>query len=99
MSKQKKKGSLVDKGGEKGKKKEKGRKANRGRKEKKSDRDRERKKWEIFSAFRLSKLDGPRRKVNPRIANYAWVSKSWSFVKLHEVGNFPAWIISSLKVI
>ena len=27
-----------------------------------------------------------------------WVPKSWSFIKLHEVGNFPTWIIFSLKV-
>ena len=26
-------------------------------------------------------------------------SKSWSFVKLHEVGNFPTCVISSLKAI
>ena len=30
-----------------------------------------------------------RRKDDPRIENYAWVPKSSSFVKLHEVGNFP----------
>ena len=23
-----------------------------------------------------------------------WVPKSWSFVKLHKVGNFPTWVIS-----
>ena len=38
-----------------------------------------------------------RRKVDPRIASYVCVSKSWSFVKLHEVGNFPSWNIFSLK--
>ena len=31
--------------------------------------------------------------------SYAWTLKSWSFVKLHEVGNFPTCVISSLKVI
>ena len=30
---------------------------------------------------------------------HAWIPKSWSFVKLHEVGNFPTCVISSLKVI
>ena len=40
---------------------------------------------------------GARRKVDPRIASYAWVPKSWSFVKLHEVGNFPTLNIFSLK--
>ena len=32
---------------------------------------------------------GARRKVDPRIASYVWVPKSWSFVKLHKVENFP----------
>ena len=27
------------------------------------------------------------------------VPKSWSFVKLQKVGNFPTWITSSLKAI
>ena len=40
-----------------------------------------------------------RRKVDPRIASYAWVQKSWSFIKLHEVGNFPTCNISNLKSI
>ena len=42
---------------------------------------------------------GVRRKVDACIESYAWVPKSWSFVKLHEVGNFPTLVISSLKVI
>ena len=40
-------------------------------------------------AFGRSELVGPRDKIDPRIASYAWVPKSWSFVKLHEVRNFP----------
>ena len=52
-----------------------------------------------FSAFRWSKLDGPRVKVDPCNESYAWAPKYWSFVKLHEVGNFPTLIIYSLKVI
>ena len=44
---------------------------------KQTDREREREtQREIFLAFRLSKLDGPRRKVDPRIVSYAWVPKS-----------------------
>ena len=39
-------------------------------------RKREKIKNEFFSAFRRLKLDGPRRKVDPRIASYAWVPKS-----------------------
>ena len=57
------------------------------------------KKSEIFSAFRWSKLDGLRVKVDSRNESYAWVLKSKSFVKLQEVGNFPTLIISSLKII
>ena len=55
-----------------------------------ANREREReKKKEIFLAFRRLELDGLRRKVDPHIASYLWVPKSLSFVKLHEVGNFP----------
>ena len=42
---------------------------------------------------------GARGKVCPCNEGYAWVPKSWSFVKLHEVGNFPTLNIFSLKVI
>ena len=49
--------------------------------------------------FRRSNLDDPRVKVDPHNEGYAWVPKSGSFVKLQEVGNFPALIISNLKVI
>ena len=38
-------------------------------------------------------------KVDPCDESYAWVPKSWNFVKLHEVGNFPTCVISSLKAI
>ena len=40
---------------------------------------------------------GARGKVDPHNGGYAWVPKSRSLVKLQEVGNFPTWIISSLK--
>ena len=70
-----------------------GKKNKQGRREKQTDREREeereRKKGGIFPPFRQSKLDGLRRKVDPRIASYTWVPKSWSFLKLWEVGNFP----------
>ena len=42
---------------------------------------------------------GAEGKVDLRDESYAWTQKSWSFVKLHEVGNFPTCVISSLKVI
>ena len=38
-------------------------------------------------------------KVDLRDESYAWTPKSLSFVKLHEVGNFPTCVISSLKAI
>ena len=38
-------------------------------------------------------------KVDLRNESYVWTPKSWSFVKLHEVGNFPTCVISSLKAI
>ena len=44
-------------------------------------------------------VTGGEGKVNPRNKGYTWVPKSWSFVKLHKVGNFPTCVISSLKVI
>ena len=31
--------------------------------------------------------------------SYVWTPKSWSFIKLHEVGNFPTYVISNLKTI
>ena len=74
-----------------------GREASKERKRRGKWIDRERKKRMIFPAFRRSELDGPRRKVDPRIVSYAWVLKSWSFVKFHEIGNFPTLNIFSLK--
>ena len=40
---------------------------------------------------------GTEGKVDLRDESYAWTPKSWSFVKLHEVENFPTCVISSLK--
>ena len=42
---------------------------------------------------------GAKDKVHLRNESYAWAPKSWNFVKLHEVGNFPTLIIFSLKAI
>ena len=42
---------------------------------------------------------GTEGKVDLRDKSYVWKPKSWSFVKLHEVGNFPTCVISSLKAI
>ena len=54
--------------------------------------------------FRSTKIGpqvfvGTEEKVDLRDESYAWVPKSWSFVKLHEAGNFPTCVISSLKVV
>ena len=106
-SKKKKKEFGWDKIRPKEKRNKKG-KRRKAKKEKKSDRgkangERERngreKKMEIFQTFRRLELDRPRRNVDPHIASYARVPKSWSFVKLHEVGNFPTRIIFNLKAI
>ena len=40
---------------------------------------------------------GTEGKVDLHDESYAWTPKSWSFVKLHEVENFPTCVISSLK--
>ena len=67
-------------------------------------RERERKGKRDFrfslrsTEIELSVLVGVRRKVDPRIASYACVPNSWSFVKLHEVENFPTWNIFNLNV-
>ena len=67
------------------------------------ERERERKKSFYFSQISTeigpSVFIGARGKVSLRYEGYTWVPKSWSFVKLHEVGNFPTLNISSLKVI
>ena len=42
---------------------------------------------------------GTEGKVDLHDESYAWTPKSWSFIKLHEVGNFPTCVISSLKAI
>ena len=91
----------IRKGEKERKKKRKGSKQERRRGNRLEERERgEREtKREIFPAFQRSKLDCPRRKVDPHIESYVWVPKSWSFIKLHEVGNFPTRVISSLKAI
>ena len=72
------------------KEKEKGKREGKQTRENKNksarERERERQRREIFPAFRRSKLKSPRTKVDPRNSGYAWVQKSWSFVKLREVG-------------
>ena len=49
--------------------------------------------------IRLQVFIGTEGKVDLRDESYAWTPKSWSFVKLHEVGNFPTCVISSIKAI
>ena len=84
------------------KKKEGQKEGNRRRTEKVSgEREKKEKKYLCFS-LRSTEIEpwvfvGAKGKVGPRIESYAWVPKSWSFVKLHEVGNFPTLNIFSLK--
>ena len=47
--------------------------------------------------LRRSKLDGLSTKVSTRSAIYVWTPKTWSFHKLHKVGNFSTRFTLSLK--
>ena len=74
--------------------------------ERTSRRERERERGKKGFRFSLRPTEigpsifvGARGKVDPRNESYVWVPKSGSFVKLQEVGNFPTWIIFSLKSI
>ena len=88
---------------EKRKREKKKKKGEQTRKEREEELDRERERKERETKIRdfpgIPKVEpnGPRVKVNPRIAGCVWVPISWSFVKLREVGNFPTWNICSLK--
>ena len=69
-------------------------------------REKERKRKQKIFRFSLRSTEiglwvlvGAKGKAGPRNESYAWVPKSWSFIKLHEGGNFPTSIIFSLKVI
>ena len=42
---------------------------------------------------------GTKGKIDLRDESYVWTPKSWSFVKLHAIENFPTCVISSLKAI
>ena len=63
------------------------------------ERERERERVFRFTEIGPSVFVGARGKVHLRDESYTWVSKSGSFIKLQEVGNFPTWIIFSLKTI
>ena len=82
-------------------KRKKGERVRRGRNEKKKRKGKERRKgrMEDFPALRWSKLDGPSTKVVIRNTIYVWTPKTWSFDKLHKVGDFPTWFTLSLKAI
>ena len=41
----------------------------------------------------------PTTKVGTRSAIYVWIPKTWSFNKLHKVGDFPTRFTLSLKAI
>ena len=72
------------------------------KRERERERERERGKGVFRFSLRSTEIEPlvfveARRKVYPRIADYVWVPKSWSFFKLYEVGNFPTWNIFILK--
>ena len=52
-----------------------------------------------FPTLRRSKFDCPSTKVGTRNAIYVWTPKSWSFDKLHNVGDFLTRFTLSLKAI
>ena len=65
-------------------------------------RERERGKEVFHLSLRSTEIKSSvfvraRRKVDPRIASYTWVPKSWSFINFHEIGNFHTLNIFSLK--
>ena len=88
---------------EKQKEKEKEKKKRKKERVRREKRGREKKgikrKMEDFLALQRSKLDGPSIKVGTRIAIYMWTPKTWSFDKLHKVGDFPTRFTLSLKAI
>ena len=59
------------------------------------ERERERGKGVFRFSLRSMEIE-PSVFIGARI-KFDRVPKSWSFVKLHEVGNFPTWNIFSLK--
>ena len=67
------------------------------------ERERERERGVRSSAslrsmeIRLLVFIGAKDKVHLCDESYVWVQKSWSFVKLNDVGNFPTLNIFSLK--
>ena len=63
------------------------------------EKEKEKRKREDFPALRRSKLDGPSTKVGTCSAIYVWIPKTWSFNKLHKVGDFPTRFTLSLKAI
>ena len=69
------------------------------KKERKKRKGEKKKKREDFPALQRSKLDGPSTKVFTRSAIYVWTPKTWSFNKLHKVGDFPTRFTLSLKAI
>ena len=52
-----------------------------------------------FTKIGPSIFVGAEGKVDLRDESYVWTQKSLSFVKLHEVENFPTCVISILKAI
>ena len=78
-----------------GENKRKGKRRKEDRKKNQQKREREGKTIRGFRfSLRSTKIGSwvfveVKGKVDPPIESYAWVPKSWSFVKLHEIENFP----------
>ena len=53
----------------------------------------------IFMKIGPQVFVGTEGKVDPCDESYAWAPKSWSFVKLHVVGNFPTCVIFIIRAI
>ena len=66
----------------------------KGRKRRKTERENE-----DFLGFGRSTFESLRTKVGTRSGIYEWTPKSWSFIKLQEVGYFPTWFTFSLKAL
>ena len=71
----------------------------KGKERKEKGNGKGKRKRKDFPTLRRSKLDSPSTKVDARSVIYMWTPKSWSFDKLHKVGDFPTWFTFSLKAL
>ena len=93
-------------GEKKGKTKKKKKENGRGKKKRQLCVGGEKGKWseKLYLSLRSTEIQPPvfigvRGKVHIRDESFSWYDNMGVFAKLQEVGNFPTWVISSLKVI